>query len=58
MSLRGRQLVRRQRVRTARGVDEHRELVVDLIGKQQTILTSADGDIISIIAKDAMCIEL
>jgi len=38
--------------------DEHRELVVDLIGKQQTILTSADRDIMSIIAKDATRIEL
>ena len=38
--------------------DMHRELVVDLTAKQQTILTSADGDIMSIIAKDAMCIEL
>jgi len=36
----------------------HRELVVDLTGKQQTILTSADRDIMSIIAKDAMLIEL
>ena len=38
--------------------DEHRELVVDLIGKQQTILTSADRDIMSIISKDATRIEL
>ena len=36
----------------------HRELVVDLTGKQQTILTSADRDIMGIIAKDAMLIEL
>lgn len=38
--------------------EEHRELVIDLTGKQQTILTSADRDIMSIIAKDATHIEL
>lgn len=38
--------------------EEHRELVIELTGKQQTILTSADRDIMSIIAKDATCIEL
>ena len=38
--------------------DMHRELVVDLTAKQQTILTSAGRDIMSIISKDATRIEL
>lgn len=38
--------------------EEHRELVAGLIGKQQTILTSADSDIMGLISKDAKIIEL
>ncbi len=38
--------------------EEHRGLVVDLIGKQQTILTSADQDIIKTIGEKAEVIRL
>ncbi len=38
--------------------ESHRELVVGLIGKQQTILTSADRDIMGLIPKNAKFIEL
>lgn len=38
--------------------EEHRELVVDLIGKQQTILTSADEGTLKTIGKNAQVIEL
>ena len=38
--------------------EEHRELVVGLIGKQQTILTSADEDIIEMIGKNVEVIAL
>lgn len=38
--------------------EEHRELVVELIGKQQTILTSADESILKTIGKNAQVIEL
>lgn len=37
---------------------EHRDIVVGLIGKQQTIITSADRDIMSTVGKDVKLIEL
>ena len=38
--------------------EAHRGMVVNLIGKQQTILTSADRDIMGLIPKDVRIIEL
>ena len=38
--------------------EEHRELVVDLIGKQQTILTSADEGILEMIPKKTTILRL
>ena len=37
---------------------DHRKIVVGLIGKQQTIITSADRDIMSTVPKDVKVIEL
>ena len=38
--------------------EDHRMLVIDLVGKQQTILTSAQRDIIEMIGKDTNIIDL
>jgi DNA replication and repair protein RecF len=38
--------------------ENHRELVVELIGQQQTIVTSADEDTVKIIGKNAQVIRL
>lgn len=36
--------------------EEHKELVIDVIGKQQTIMTSAEEDILEIFQKDAISV--
>jgi len=38
--------------------ETHRGLVMDLIGKQQTVLTSADRDIMAVVGKEAQVIQL
>lgn len=37
---------------------EHRKIVVGLIGKQQTIITSANSDIMAVVGKDVQIIKL